>query len=255
MDPEEYDRLYALEVGHGRFRALHRLLRRALLLHLDTISGEDEPLILDAGCGTGGTALALADLGRFVGIDRSERALQWAARRSVGDLARASLETLPFPEDSFDAVLSVDVLYHRAVADDVAALSELARVCKPRGVVLIWVAAYEWMRSGHDAVVHTARRYTRRRVLEIAELAGLEILRSSYTHASLLPFAIARRCWSTRGVAPRSNLHSTGRALNALLSGLLDLEGRLSLRVPLPFGLSVYALLRKPSSRQAAESE
>ena len=84
VDPEEYDRLYALEMGHWRFRALHRLLRRALLLHLDTISGDDEPLILDAGCGTGGTALALRDLGRFVGIDRSARALQWAARRAAG---------------------------------------------------------------------------------------------------------------------------------------------------------------------------
>ena len=61
VDPEEYDRLFALETGHWRFRALHRLLRRVLRPHLDTISGEDEPRILDAGCGTGGTALALAD--------------------------------------------------------------------------------------------------------------------------------------------------------------------------------------------------
>jgi len=243
VEPEEYDRLRALEDGHWRFRALRGLLRAALA----RFAPARAPFrLLDAGCGTGGTAAALADLGRVVGVDLHLRALHACRARGLGALARADVASLPFAEALFDAVLSVDVLYHRAVEEDAAALAELARVCRPGGVVLLLLASYEWMHSAHDVAVHTGRRYTRRRVRALARRAGLVPERVSYWCTALFPAAAALRLLRRREAGWESDLHPSPSALGALLSGLLAAESWLALRVPLPFGLSVFAVLRRP---------
>jgi SAM-dependent methyltransferase len=163
-------------------------------------------------------------------------------------LVQADVARLPFAGASFDAVVSVDVLYHRGVEDDAAALAELARVCRPGGTLVLWLPAYGWMRSSHDTITHTARRYTRTRVRRLAAGAGLSIEKLSYVHAPVLLAAIAQRGLERlRGAPPRSSLRPTPRVLNHALQLVLDLEGELALRVPLPFGLSLLAVLRPPA--------
>jgi SAM-dependent methyltransferase len=245
VELEEYDRLYALELDHWRFRALRRLLASALRLHPPRPAGA-ELRILDAGCGTGGTPLALARLGRVTAVDLHPRALELAAQRGLRRLARASVEALPFADASFDAVVSVDVLYHRAVADDAAALGELARVCRPGGVVVLWLPGYEALRSSHDAQVHTARRYTRAVVRALAARAGLVPERITGVGALLAPLAFARARLEGGAARAQSLVEPTPRPLNALLAALLGAEGEIGLRAPLPFGLSLLAVLRKP---------
>ena len=248
MEAAEYDELYEVELGHWRFRAIRRLLIAFLRRERERRGGA-ALRILDAGCGCGGTTLALAELGSAVGVDFHPRALALARRRGPLRLARASVAALPFADASFDAVVSVDVLYHRAVADDAAALGELARVCRPGGVLLLWLPCHEWLRSSHDTAVHTARRYALRRVRELALGAGLEVERLSGAHAPLLPLALARR-W-LEGSGPRARRLGVGGAatpglLGAALEGVLAVEGALIRRVSLPVGLSAFAVLRRP---------
>jgi SAM-dependent methyltransferase len=243
MELDEYDRLRELEDEHWRFRGVRALLREAIF----RFAPARVPLrLLDAGCGSGGSTAALSDLGLAVGVDAHPRALHWCRTRGLGALARADVQSLPFADASFDVVVSVDVLYHRAVRADSAALAELARVCRPQGVVLLLLASYEWMRSAHDVVVHTARRYTRGRVHELARGAGLVPERISYWNTTLFPAAaLYRLLWRGEEKAD-SDLGRPSAGLNALLSVLLATEARLALRVPLPFGLSVFAVLRRP---------
>ena len=244
MEPAEYDRLRALEDAHWRFRGVRALLAEAIRLHAPAAS----PLrILDAGCGTGANVAALSGLGRAVGVDLHPRALRACRDRGLRAVARADVQRLPFAAASFDVVVSVDVLYHRAVCDDAAALAELARACRPGGVVLLLLASYEWMRSAHDAAVHTERRYTRPRVRELAGRAGLVPERISYWTTALFPAAALHRLLRRRSREAGSDLASPSPALNALLTALLSAEARLALRVPLPFGLSVFAVLRRPA--------
>jgi SAM-dependent methyltransferase len=251
VEQGEYDRLRALEDEHWRFRGARALLRKAIR----RFAPARAPLrLLDAGCGSGGSAAALCDLGLVVGIDAHPRALHWCRTRGLGALARADVQSLPFAAEVFDVVVSVDVLYHRGVCDDAAALAELARVCRPGGVVLLLLASYEWMRSAHDVAVHTARRYTGRRVHELARRAGLVTERITYWNTTLFPAAaVYRLLWRGEEKAD-SDLGRPPFASNALLSALLGAEASLALRVPLPFGLSVFAVLRRPDPGAAARA-
>ncbi|MGD0232120.1 MAG: DVU_1556 family methyltransferase [Syntrophorhabdales bacterium] len=94
-------------------------------------------VILDAGCGTGATCRRLRDdHGMAVcGVDISQSLLGGAhAQDSSLRLARASLESLPFPGATFDGILCECVLSHTAAA---RALEELARVLKPKGFLVL----------------------------------------------------------------------------------------------------------------------
>ena len=98
--------------------------------------------LLDVGCGPGTITLDLARLvapGSVTGIDAVEAPLLAArADARVQDLGNVSFEVgdvrgLRFADDAFDIVHAHQVLQH--VSDPVAALREMARVCKPGGSV------------------------------------------------------------------------------------------------------------------------
>ena len=98
--------------------------------------------VLDAGCGPGTITVGLAAgvaPGRVTAIDTSQEVLAEAAALAAGqgvtnvEFAVADLYALPYPDSSFDIVHAHQVLQH--LADPVAALRELGRVCRPGGVV------------------------------------------------------------------------------------------------------------------------
>jgi ubiquinone/menaquinone biosynthesis C-methylase UbiE len=93
--------------------------------------------VLEAGCGTGLILQRLAQLnnGRpTVGIDLSAGMLRVARSRGLA-IAQASVDALPFPDQSFDTVVSFKVLAH--VPQIERALAELARVTRPGGYLLL----------------------------------------------------------------------------------------------------------------------
>jgi len=241
VDPGEYDRVFRLESRHFWYRGLHALLLRSLERYAPTGVALR---ILDAGCGTGGLMGRLGGRGAVTGLDLSPRALSYAAARGERQLVRGNVEQLPFREASFDLVVSADVLYHRAVVDDEAALAELRRVCRPGGFVFLNLPAHAWLAADHDRAIHTARRYARRDLRRLAARTGLDVVRLSYFNCLLFPLAAAVRLATRRG-QPRSDLRPLPRPLDALLVRVLEAEGRLLLRVPLPWGLSLFAVLRR----------
>src|SRR5262245_38320508 len=111
-----------------------------LLLQMGGV-GEDNA-VLDMACGAGGVACAAARVAqRVCGIDltpamiEQARAAQSAAGLSniawhVGNIGR-----LPFPAASFDIVFTRYSLHHLLQPEQ--ALAEMARVCRPRGRVVV----------------------------------------------------------------------------------------------------------------------
>ena len=103
--------------------------------------------VLDVGCGSGvvtrDVARRVGPVGRVVGVDPGagflDVARELAAREGLADrteFRECRVETLPFPDRSFDVVLAVTVLSH--VPGGSGALPELVRVTRPGGRVGIF---------------------------------------------------------------------------------------------------------------------
>ncbi len=98
--------------------------------------------VLDIGCGTGTLTIEVARLlatrgGQVVGIDAASKMIDIACRKARGlsnvrfDVAVA--EALPFPDVSFDQVLSTFFFHHIDLELKIQALNEVFRVLKPGG--------------------------------------------------------------------------------------------------------------------------
>ncbi len=96
--------------------------------------------VLDVACGTGANFRYLPDDCEVVGVDLSPKMLA-AARREAASLdrevtlQRADATALPYPDDSFETVVSS--LSTCTFPDPVAVLREMARVCAPDGYLLL----------------------------------------------------------------------------------------------------------------------
>ena len=93
--------------------------------------------ILDAGCARGRFVHHIAKTGADVfGVDITGTFIR-AAKMNVPDatFAQGSLSALPFADSTFDAVYCVEALQH--LPDTARALSEMARIIKPGGVLMI----------------------------------------------------------------------------------------------------------------------
>lgn len=243
MNPDEYEKMFRLENTHWWFAGKRRLVR----VILDSLPPNQQRKILDVGCGTGGMFALLKDYGCLIGVDESELAIALSAKRQHTDLARAALPHLPFVDSSFDSVSAFDVLYHRRVEDDRAALKEIARVLKPRGHLVITDSAIEFLRSSHDEALHAARRYTTREMREKLIEAGFSVKRISYTNFFIFPVAAFWRLLR-RGVngGKGSDVLPAPQWINALLDRVYRIEAALFSRINLPIGTSIIALAEKP---------
>ena len=90
-------------------------------------------------------------------------------------------------------MISLDVLYHRGIKDDVAALTELERILKDGGVLVINLPAYEFLSGPHDEAVHTRERYTKEKLAGRLKAAGFEIEKITYRNTFLFPAVVIVR--------------------------------------------------------------
>lgn len=255
MNLDEYARMYAAEDSHWWYVGMRDATLGLLNGHLDAVTADarqrgdpHRPCILDAGCGTGGLLVHLAELGWATGVDLSPEALSWARRRDLPYLAQASVESLPFSDAAYDLVTCMDVLYHLQVQEDMAALAEFRRVLRPGGWLLVKVPAYEALRGQHDQTVHTRHRYTLDELRDKLETAGFVVERATYANTLLMPLAAAKR--AIEGVIPlapegSSDVAQSPAWLNRVLTVVLRAEARLVQRVDLPTGVSAIALAQR----------
>jgi ubiquinone/menaquinone biosynthesis C-methylase UbiE len=243
MDKQEYKNMYHAEDTHFYYVSLHKLILQLIKKY----SNYDNQLkILDAGCGTGRLAELMSKIGTVTGIDMSDEALQFAKERNI-TVQKASVMKLPFKDNSFDIVTSIDVLYHKNVTDDIKALKELYRVVKPGGIVIVRLQAIPWLTSSHDKVVHSKKRYAKKEVEGKLIESGFHIEKLSYMNMTLVPIAMGQHIFQK--FLPPSKNHSSISEVNSFINmsatGVLTAENTLLHTTNLPFGLGIIAVARK----------
>jgi SAM-dependent methyltransferase len=150
--------------------------------------------LLDAGCGTGAYAAAVASKVASVALLDASEAMLAVARRKLGPGPRfeyhvGRLQDLPFPDSSFDAVMTNQVLHHIGDAEGAGwtehekVFSEYGRVLRPGGVLVVNTCSQRQLTQGYwyyslipEAAEQLRRRYAPLEVIErVAEAEGLEV--------------------------------------------------------------------------------
>lgn len=203
--------------------------------------------VLDAGCGTGGLMATLQAAGCDVhGIDISPAAIHHCQQRGLSKVQLSNVHSLPFPDASFDAVISLDVLYHQGV-DEELALAEMKRVLKPGGRLILNLPAFACLRGSHDFAVCGVKRYKRCQVQTLLAFHSLHSEMIHYWNAWLFfPILIWRqlsRKITTRNV---SDLRLPLRGANGPLFHIGKLDSLLCQTLRIPFGTSLFVVAIKP---------
>ena len=248
MKPEEFPKLAAVEDQMWYFRSLHAHIEGALSRALRHGRSAD---VLDAGCGTGGLVVRLRPHHpdwSFSAADISPVACEIARSRTGLDVRESDVENLPWPEQSFDAVVSANVLSQLEAPQK--ALSEAYRVLRPGALLVVNVPAYPWLWSHHDEQQLVRRRYNRaelRALLVASGFRGVQL-----THWTSLPLPVI---WFRRKFLKADPLASEWRMqpwpIEMALRGAMHLEhawlgfgGRWS------WGSSLFAVARKPLAEE-----
>jgi len=137
--------------------------------------------VLDIGCGYGWCELNFLERGvrKIVGVEVSEKDLDTIRKNISNDrleLRVSSATSLPFEANSFDTIVSWEVIEHIPRGDEKAMISEVARVLKPGGVFYLStpyrsfftnILDPAWWLVGH-------RHYSRECLEKFASIASLK---------------------------------------------------------------------------------
>lgn len=152
--------------------------RRQVYDGLVTLSGaKPGDRVLDIGCGTGyftrRAARAVSPGGHATGIDPSQPVIDYATGHAPPNCTFqvAGAQALPHPDASFDVVVSSLAMHHVPADDRPTALTEMRRVLRPGGRLLI--AEFGPPRNGFANLLTGTLFGHARRHHAIADLPGL----------------------------------------------------------------------------------
>jgi SAM-dependent methyltransferase len=233
------------EQHHFWFRGLRRFVTPLLA---EAVEGSSCAAILDCGCGTGHNLAMLRRYGHAFGIDLTASGLAYAHGKGERAVAQASVVALPFTTASFDLVTSFDVIYSLPDDAERAAMSEMFRVLRPGGHVVINVAAMALLTGNHSVLSGEVRRYSRAGLTRVLQAAGFEVRRITYTNATILPALTAVRLVQRISGHKESTreISVPPRPVNEALAAVLGAEAAALQLVNMPFGSSLLALARRP---------
>jgi len=245
MEAGVYEVEAKLEETHwwfsGRRKLFGQIIRRLPL--------ERGAPVLDVGTSTGTNLRLLRDLGfhSVVGLDASEDAIAFCAAKGLGRVRLGDVTRMPFENAEFSLVLATDIIEH--VDDDLAALSEIYRVLRPGGSVLITVPAFMSLWGLQDDVSRHKRRYRKSQLLERIRSCGFVPIDAFYFNYLLFsPIWTARQLmkWVKPSIRSENELNSP--LINTILTSLFAMDVTTAGWLRPPFGVSALVLAEKPPS-------
>jgi SAM-dependent methyltransferase len=191
MNPAEFANIAKCEKDFWWYRGMRAIFDRMTAPYL---AGRRIARALEAGCGTGYFSHLLQTERQWpvVPVDISADGLRYARAMGVRRLAQADISALPFAANTFDLVLSMDVLPHLPRGAEDGAIAEFGRVLAPGGLLIVRAAALDILRSRHSQFAHERQRFTRARLSASVERAGVRVRRCTYANALLLPVTFTK---------------------------------------------------------------
>ena len=238
MERIVYQQMAELDERHWWYRArreiLAELIRREARLPANA-------QILEIGCGTGHNLGMLSGFGHVDGLELDDEARALSEKRLGRAVMSAPLPELAgVPDRHYDLIGAFDVIEH--IDDDHAALSSIATKLKPGGRFMMTVPAHQWMWTAHDVVNHHKRRYSKRALRSLIEGSPLKLDRLGYFNSLLFPLAVAERSVSKLRGKDDADVKLPPAPLNVALEKVFATERYLLGRLPLPPGLSLFAV-------------
>jgi 2-polyprenyl-3-methyl-5-hydroxy-6-metoxy-1,4-benzoquinol methylase len=252
MDPSLYQEMYEMESTHWWFSAKHAIVLSLLDRYLPRKSSS-RLTVCDLGCGCGAMLSALKQAGYDAeGIDNNDNALRYCASRGVTTRKAILPELSGLEENSYDAVLMLDVLEH--LADPKAGFTAALRLARPGGIVICTVPAFQWLWTQRDVFHHHNKRYNRRDLMEtLLSADSVASVWVSYMNTFLFPLAFLERManrWFELRKKPK-DLHLVPRPINAVLSTIFSSERFFFVRrIRFPYGLSLVGVVQKSTPDQ-----
>jgi len=238
MERVVYQQMAELDERHWWYCARREVI--AALIRREARPPKDAA-ILEIGCGTGHNLAMLSGFGEVDGLELDEEARALSEKRLGRKVMSAPLPELAgVPDRRYDLIGAFDVIEH--IADDRAALGSIAAKLKPGGRLVMTVPAHQWMWSAHDVVNHHKRRYSKRQLKALVEASPLKLERIGYFNSLLFPLAVAQRAASKIRQDENADLTLPPQPLNAALEKVFAAERYFVGRLPLPPGLSLFAV-------------
>jgi SAM-dependent methyltransferase len=238
MERVVYDRMAEVDQVHWWYCA-RRLILAALIERV--VQPPKDARLLEVGCGTGHNIEMLQRFGTVDAIEIDAAAREVAERRLGRSVAAAPLPELTGIERGhYDLIAALDVVEH--IDDDRATIGALAECLRPGGKLLLTVPAHQWMWSAHDELNHHKRRYSKRSLRKLIEGSPLKLEQLGYFNSFLFPLAAAARVASKVTGRGGDDDKLPPRLVNTLFDRVFAAERHLVGRLPLPPGLSLFAV-------------
>ena len=237
MERVVYQQMAELDDRHWWYRARRRILaeliRREVRLPADG-------RILEIGCGTGHNLPMLSGFGHVDGLELDDEAAALSEKRLGRGIIRSPLPELDGVSNDYDLIGAFDVIEH--IEDDRAALAAIATKLKPGGKFMMTVPAHPWMWTAHDVANHHKRRYSKRSLRALVEGSPMRLQKIGYFNSLLFPVAVTERTVSKLRGKDDGDVSLPPALLNRTLEAVFASERYLVGRLPLPPGLSLFAV-------------
>jgi SAM-dependent methyltransferase len=247
MNPAEYANIAKCEKEFWWYRGMERILFRILDPIVELRTTGEKARVVEVGCGTGYMASRLEQRygWRVFPTDLQHEGLLYGLEHGVQRMAQAEISALPFPDGSFDAVVSLDVMVYIPRGQESRAINELVRVLAPGGLLVLRTAALDLLRSHHAEFTGELQRFKRGQLLRLASENGIKVVRCTYANSMLLPVALAkfRLLEPLLPGKPSSGVEPVAPWLDRILYGALRLEAKwLGSGSDLPIGQSLLLI-------------